>query len=122
MATKIIEHHDVARPKRWHQELFDVAAEDSPVDRSVDDTGLCQRIEPESREEGERAPASVGREAKQTLAPLPPATDRRHVGLDPGLVNEDGSGRIEMRPRALPALAPPDDIGALLLSREERFF
>ena len=122
MATEIVEHHDVARPEGWHQELLDVAAEDGPVDRPIDDAGLCQRIDPERCKKREGAPASVGREAEQALALLAPAADRRYVGLDPGLVDDDEAGGIEMTPRAQPALAPPNDIGALLLNREECFF
>ena len=100
MAAEIVEDDDVARPECWHQELLDVAAEDRPVDRPVDDAGLCQRIDPESRKEREGAPASIGREAEQALALLAPAADRRHVGLDPGLVDEDEAGGIEMTARA----------------------
>src|SRR5690606_31555183 len=110
MAAEVVEYDDVARPQRRHQELLDVATEYRSVDRSVDDAGLCQRVDPKSCKEREGAPASVGREAEQALALLAPAAKRRHVGLDPSLVDEDQTAGIEMALRALPAFPPPDDI------------
>ena len=122
MAAEIVEHHDVTWLERWHQELLNVAAEERPVNRTVNDAGFCQRIDPKCCKERKGTPASIGREAEQALALLPPAADRRHVGLDPGLVDKDQATWIEMTARPPPALASPDDIGAMLFSREECFF
>ena len=71
--------------------------------------------------DGRKWPGAVNR-AEQALALRPPAPDRRHVGLDPGLIDKYEARGIEMTARPLPAIAPPDDIGAMLLSREGRFF
>ena len=112
---------DVAWLQRRNQELLDVAAEDRPIDRSLDDARLGQRIDPERSKECERAPAPIGREAKKTLSFWGPTADRRHGGLDPGFIDEDEPCRIEARAHPSPSLAPSGDVGALLLSREERF-
>ena len=74
--------------------------------------------------------AAVGSETFQPLALDAPAADRSHVGLDPepapdlirGLVDEDEALRIEMTDRPLPALATPDNVGAMLLTGECGFF
>jgi hypothetical protein len=60
-------------------------------------------------------------EASQALA-LPPLTaQRRHVGLDRSLVDEDEALRIEtILPRS-PAPTPASDVVARLLKREEGF-
>jgi hypothetical protein len=58
----------------------------------------------------------------QALALWPPATQGRHVGLDPGLVDEDQLRRIKALPPCLPALTPPSDVRARLFEGEQRFF
>jgi hypothetical protein len=53
--------------------------------------------------------------------PFSPAAQRGHVGLDPGLVDEDqppGSSR----PARPASAAAPGDVGAGLLKGEQRFF
>jgi hypothetical protein len=58
----------------------------------------------------------------QSLAFCAPAPDRRHVGLDPGLINEDQPFGIEMILQALPPLSFASDIGTSLFKGEQRFF
>lgn len=58
----------------------------------------------------------------QSRAFWTPAPDRRHVGLDPGLVNEDQPFGIEMILQGLPPLSSASDVGTRLLKREQRFF
>lgn len=122
VAAEIVENDDVATTKRWDQELIDVSAEDFAVDWTIDHTRLGQSIDPESCEEGQRVPASVGRKTRQALALWPPAADRGHVGFDPGLIDEDETLSIEMAACSPPTFTPPDDVVAMLLDREERFF
>jgi len=45
-----------------------------------------------------------------------------HVGLGPGLVDEDQTGRIELALMALPALPLARDVGPVLLGRVQAFF
>ena len=65
---------------------------------------------------------TVRGEAAQTLALLPPAAQRGHVGLDPRLIDEHQPPRIEIRLKGPPAPPPASDVGAGLLKREQRFF
>lgn len=60
-------------------------------------------------------------EAAQALSPWP-ATKRSHVGLDPRLVDEDQTRRIEATLPRLPALAATGNVGSSLLKSEQRFF
>ena len=120
--VEVVEDDDVARAKHRQQELLDVGAEDDPVDRTVDDARGGERIGSERGQEGERAPAAVGREALQPLAFDAPAADRGHVGLDPGLVDENEAFRVEMLNRPLPASTPPGDVWPMLLTGECGFF
>jgi hypothetical protein len=65
---------------------------------------------------------AVRRKRPQTLAFWSPSPDGRHVGLDPGLVNEDQPFRIETMLQVLPPLSSARDIGTGLLKGEQRFF
>ncbi len=63
--------------------------------------------------------------AAQTLADAclwSPASDRRHVGLDPGLINEDQPVGIEVLLQGLPSLSSAGDIATSLLKGKQRFF
>jgi hypothetical protein len=46
----------------------------------------------------------------------------RHVGLGPGLVNEDKPRRIELCLMSLPAITPPSDVGPILFGGVQAFF
>jgi hypothetical protein len=61
-------------------------------------------------------------QAPQPLALRPPTARRSHVGLDPGLVDEDQALGIEAGLPGSPSLAPASNIGARLLKGEQRFF
>ena len=50
------------------------------------------------------------------------AAQARQIGLGPGLVQKDQSGRIEARLPALPEAARPGDVGAVLLAGPECLF
>jgi hypothetical protein len=102
--------------------LLDIGAEALAVDRSVEDARGGEPVAAERAEEGQRAPVAVRGHAAQALAPGSPATQRRHVGLDPGLVDEDQPTRIESALPASPTPPPARDVGAGLLKRDQRFF
>src|SRR6185312_14737478 len=65
---------------------------------------------------------TVRREAAQAFAFRPPSAQRRHVGLDPGLVDEDQPLRVEPGLPGSPALTLTRDVGACLLQGEQCFF
>jgi hypothetical protein len=60
--------------------------------------------------------------AAQSLALRPPSAQRRHVGLDPGLVDEDQPLRVEPGLPGAPALPPARDVRTGLLKSEQGFF
>ena len=73
-------------------------------------------------EEGQGAPMAVRSEAAEASALWPPAPDRRHIRLDPGLVDEDEAVRIDAPQPSPPAPAFARNIGPRLLKGEHRFF
>ena len=81
---------------RHRQELLlDIGAEAFAVDRAVEDARSGQPVAAQGAEEGQRAPVAMGCEGPQALAFRAPSAQWSHVGLDPGLVDEDQALRIE---------------------------
>ena len=50
------------------------------------------------------------------------AIDARHLRRSAGLIDEDETGWIELRPGVQPGLAPRGDVGPVLLGCVRRFF
>src|SRR5690606_9389086 len=106
VAAEVVHDDDVARPERWHQQLLDIGSEAHAVDRAFEDAGGDEPVAAQGAEEGQGAPVAVRREATQAFALCSPTAQRRHVGLDPRLVDEHQPARIEMRLPAFPAPPP----------------
>ena len=73
-------------------------------------------------DEGQPAPMVVGDLGVQTLTAQSPAAQRRHVGLDPGLVDEHQPARIDFGLMRLPAATLTRDRRFVLLARPQSFF
>ena len=122
MASEIVEDDDVARSEHRHELLFDIGAEAFAVDRAIEDARSGEPVAAERSKEGQSAPPALRGKAAQPITFLSPSAQRRHVGLDPGLVDEDQMPRIEAALPGSPAPPPSRNIGAGLLKREQRFF
>ena len=122
VTAEIVEHDDIARLEGADKKLFDVRAEALAVNRSVKDAGRLDPVHPQGGEEGQRAPAAMGRLADQAPATRTPAPERRHVGLDPGFIQKDQPAGIDTVLPGLPALPVASDIRPVLLAGERGFF
>src|SRR5215204_6281425 len=71
-----------------------------------------------SRHDGQ---PGLAHEISDSPAP-PPAAQGRHVGLDPGLVDEDEPSRLNPTLTGLPARPLAGDVGPHLLGRPHGFF
>ena len=122
VAAEIVHDDDITGFEDGQELLLDVGAETLAVDRAVEDARRGEPVAAQRAEEGQRPPAAVWREASQAFAFRPPAAHWGHVGLDPGLIDEDQPPRIETGLPGSPASAPVRDIGAGLLKGEQCFF
>lgn len=118
----MIPDHDVAGPEEGCQLLLDIGAKAFVVDRAVEDAWRGEPVAAQRAEKGQRVPVAMWGEAAQALPFRSPAAQRGHVGLDPGLVEEDEPSWIEAALPRAPALASAGDVGARLLKSEQRFF
>lgn len=122
VTAQIVEHDDIAGPKRRHQELFDVAAEYFPIDRSIDHARGINPVMAQGGKKGGGTPVSMRNFGTQTLATRPPAPQRGHVGFGPCFVNEDQTGPVNPALILFPSRPLAHDIGAILLGCEYGFF
>lgn len=122
VGAEIVHDDNVAGLERWHQQLLDIGTEALAVDWPVDDAGRNDPVVPECREEGHRPPVAVRDLSLERDAPSPPTMGTGHVGLCPGLINEDETGRIDFRLVPSPPGAAARDIRTILLGREYGFF
>jgi hypothetical protein len=67
-------------------------------------------------------PAAVRDFGDQSLAARRPAVEARHVGLGPGLVDEDQARRLDALLTFAPARPVAAYVRAVLLARDERLF
>ena len=120
--AEIVHDDDVAWLQDRHELLLDIGAEALAVDRPIEDARCGEPVAAQGAEEGQGSPVTVRSKAAQAFAPRPPAAQRRHVGLDPGFVDEHQPSRVETGLQGPPVLPSPRDIGAGLLKGEQRFF
>ena len=73
-------------------------------------------------EEGQRAPVAVRHLGDQPLAARRAAVGAGHVGLGPGLVDEDQAGGIKPPLILLPLRAPARHVRPILLAGVQAFF
>ena len=122
MAAEIVHDDDVARLQRWQRDLFDIGAEAFPVDRPVEQAGSREAVVTQRAEEGHRAPVAMWCEAAKTSSFRCPSAQRSHVGLNPGLVDEDEALRIKTSLPRSPASPSAGHIKAALFKSQQRFF
>ena len=122
MTTEVVHDDDVAGLQSPDKLLFDISQEARPVDRSVEDTRCRELIVAKRGQEGHGAPMAVWCKADQALALRSPATQRRHIGLDPGLVDKDKALRLKPGLKALPPPTPARHRRPRPLKSEQGFF
>ena len=122
VGAEVVHDNNVAGFEDRYELLLDIGAKALAIDRPVEHARRRQPVAAQRAEEGQRAPVTVRGEAAQALALLPPTAQRRHVGLDPRLIDEHQPPWIEIPLKGAPAPPPADDVGAGLLKGEQRFF
>ena len=122
MATEVVHHNDVAWFQRGHQELLDIGLETLGVDRSVQKARGMKPIAPQGRDKGQGLAMTVRDLRDQALSNRASASDRGHVRLGPGLIDENQSSGIDLMLMGLPLLAPARDVRAVLFAGVEAFF
>jgi len=122
VAAKIIHDDKVAGLERGGEELLDIGGEAPAVDRAVEQAWRVDPIAAQRREEGHGFPMTMWRLAPHSLSPGCPAMGAYHIGLGPGLVDEDEPLSRDPALIALPARPPARHVAPVLLGWQQRFF
>src|ERR1700681_206054 len=110
MAAEIVHNDDVTRLQGREENSLDVNCEALTVDRAVENPWCLDPIAAQCGQEGCGLPVSVRDLGREAGAARCPAAQGGHVGLGPGLVDEDQTLRIDLTLILLPLRAPAGDI------------
>jgi len=122
VATEIVHDHDVSRTKRRDQNLFDIGLKALAVDRAVNQPRRVDPVMAQRSQKCRRLPVTVRDLGFKPHAERCPSSQRRHVGLGPGLVNEDQTLRRDLVLILDPLCPPPGDVGTVAFASHHGFF
>lgn len=122
VAAEVVENDDLAHGQGWCQHLLDIEREELAVDGTVDDPGRADPVVTQRCDEGHGLPVAERSRCFETLPLCPPAAQRCHVGLDPGLVDKDEARGVNPALMGLPADPFTGDVVPILLGRPNGFF
>ena len=105
-----------------NQNLLNVKLEGLAVDRLIDEPRSGDAVVAQSGQESHGFPAAVWHLGFDPLTERRPASQRRHVGLGPGLVDEHQAGEIDPFPILGPLRPPTGNVGTVLLGGNQRLF
>ena len=95
--AQIVHDDDVAWLQCRRENLLDIGEETLAVDRPVEHEGRRDLVASQGGEEGHGFPMPMRRLGDRRRAAFVPAVRARHIGLGPGLVDEDETFWIESR-------------------------
>ena len=122
VASQIVKDDDIAGLQSWHQALLDPCGKGDAIDGTVEDEGGDDAVAAQAGQECQRLPMTVGYFCNEGSSALTPAASTRHVGLNPGLVDEDETVGIKPMLMGLPSHPEPSHLRAALLACHQRFF
>lgn len=122
VAAEIVHDHHIAGSQGGDENHFDISPEAVAVDRAVEDPWRIDAIMAQRGEEGHGFPVAVRHLGPEPLAARRPPPERRHVGLGPGLVNEDQTLGIDPALILFPPHPPSRDVGTILFAGVHGFF
>lgn len=122
VAAEIVEDDDIAGVERWDELLLDPGGEGASVNRAVGDQRSNDLVMAQPSQEGQGLPVAEWRLADQLGAARRPAAQAGHVGLDPGLIDKDQSGRVQAMLVGFPARPQPRRPRPILFAGQQRFF
>lgn len=89
VTAEIVHDDDITRFEGLNKLLFNIGQKARAVDRAIKDARGGHLVATEGRQKCHGAPMAMRGITAQTPAFRSPAADRRHIGLDPRLINED---------------------------------
>ena len=122
VATEIVHDDDVTFAQRGQEDLLDIGSKALAVDRPLKQPRCIDAVMAQGGQEGRGLPVAVRDLGDETLAAWRPSAQRRHVGLGPGLVDEDQALRLDFILILDPLRSPPRDVGSIAFASHHGFF
>ena len=122
VAAEVVDDDDIARLKGGDEHLLDIGQKGLAIDWAVDDAGRVDAIVAQRGQKGQRPPAALGNLGDQPFAAQRPSMAAGHIGLGPGLVDEDETRGIKLVLIPFPLCPPPCDVGTILFAGAQAFF
>ena len=122
MTAEIVHDNNVASAKRRHQDPCHIGAKALAIDRPLKKPRRIDPIEAERGQEGRRVPATMRDLGDAALAARRPSAQWSHVGLGPGLVDEDKALRRDAILILCPLRPPPRHVGTIAFASHHAFF
>ena len=122
VGAEVVGDDNIARLEGRQEQLLDIGQEALAVDWAVEDARSCKSVAAQGGQESHGAPVPMGCKAPQAFILWSPSAQWGHVGLDPGLVDEDEALWIDTSLPSLPAPALAGNVSAALFKSEQRFF
>ena len=122
MAAEIVHDDDVAGFQGRDEDLLDVNSEALAVDRAIENPWGLDPVVAQRGQEGRGLPVAVRDLGGEPDAARRPSPQRRHVGLGPGLVDEDQALRLDPALILRPLRAPAGDVGTVAFAGDDAFF
>ena len=122
VAAEIVDDDDVVGLQGGDEDLLDVGPEALPVDWAVKNPWSLDPVVAQGGQEGRGPPPAVRDLGVEPHAAGRPSPQRRHVGLGPGLVDEDQALRLDPALILGPLRPPTGDVGTIALAGRDAFF
>jgi hypothetical protein len=121
VTSQVIHEDDPTGLEGRNQDLLHVSGETFAIDRSVEDAWCGEPVIAQRAHKGHGSPMTVRCKTIEPLAFRTPAAQRRHIGSDPGFINENELARVETALPSLPARSLTGDVRPVLVNGEQRF-
>ena len=122
VAAEIVHDDDVTRLQGRDEDLLDVGSKAVAVDWAIENPWSVDPVVAQRGQEGRGLPVAVRDLGREPHAAGCPAPQRRHVGLGPGLVDEDQALRLDPALILCPLRPPVGDVGTIAFAGDHAFF
>ena len=122
MHRQVVEHDDIARLQRRHEDLLDIGEERGVVDRAIEDGRRREPVDAKAGHDGVGLPMPARRVIVEAHAAGTPPVAAQQIRGDAGFVDEDVGSGVVQRLAVLPLSAGRSDVRASLLVGVYGFF
>ncbi|BCH60593.1 hypothetical protein RvVAR0630_32170 [Agrobacterium vitis] len=122
VTSQIVENDDITRLEGWNEGLLDPCRKGNAVDRTIENTRCYDAVAAQASQKSQRFPVTMRHLCDERLSELAPAAGARHIGLNPGFINEDKTIGIKSVLMCLPACSEPYNLRPVPFACHQCFF